>query len=61
MALLNPIPPPYDVREWQKKPFAERVKMVCQSWALQGYGTPWPVYVVYLLKIGFYVWVWRFF
>mgnify|MGYP001825070658 FL=1 len=41
MALLNPTPPPYDVREWEKKPFPERVRMVCQSWALQGYGTPW--------------------
>lgn len=61
MALLNPVPPPYDVREWQKKPFPERVKMVCQSWALQGYGTPWPIYIVYILKIGFYIWVWSFF
>jgi hypothetical protein len=61
MALLNPTPPPYDVREWQKKPFPERVKMVCQSWALQGYGTPWPVYLVYILKIAFYVWVWSLF
>jgi hypothetical protein len=61
MALLNPVPPPYDIREWQNKPFPERVKMVCQSWALQGYGTPWPIYIVYLLKIGFYVWAWSFF
>ena len=61
MALLNPVPPPYDIAEWQKKPFPERVKMVCQSWALQGYGTPWPIYIVYILKIGFYVWAWSFF
>lgn len=61
MALLSPTPPPYDVREWQRKPFPERVKMVCESWALQGYGTPWPIYIVYILKIGFYVWAWSFF
>ena len=61
MALLNPILPPYDIREWQKKPFPERVKMVCQSWALQGYGTPSPIYAVYILKIVFYVWVWSLF
>jgi hypothetical protein len=61
MALLNPVPPPYDIQEWQKKPFPERVKMVCQSWALQGYGTPWPIYIVYILKVFFYVWVWSFF
>ena len=35
--------------------------MVCQSWALQGYGTPTPIYVVYLLKIALYVWIWSLF
>ena len=35
--------------------------MVCQSWALQGYGTPTAIYIVYLLKIGFYIWVWSLF
>ena len=61
MALLDPVPPPYDIGEWQKKPFPERVKMVCQAWALQGYGTPWPIYLVYILKIFLYVWVWSLF
>ena len=61
MSLLNPILPPYDIGEWQKKPFPERVKMVCQSWALQGYGTPWPIYIVYALKVVFYVWIWSLF
>jgi hypothetical protein len=60
-----PIPKPklpdYDVREWQKKPWPERVKMVCQAWALQGYGTPWPIYLVYLLKVAGYVGAWCFF
>ena len=59
--MLNPKLPPYDIGEWQKKPFPERLKMVCQSWALQGYGTPWPIYLVYVLKVVFYVWVWSFF
>ena len=61
MPLLKPILPPYDIGEWQTKPFPERVKMVCQSWALQGYGTPWPIYIVYILKVVFYVWMWTFF
>ncbi len=61
MALLDPVPPPYDIGEWQKKPFPERVKMVCQAWALQGYGTPWPIYLVYILKIFVYIWAWSFF
>ena len=35
--------------------------MVCQSWALQGYGTPSPIYIVYILKIALYVWLWSVF
>src|SRR5512147_1451925 len=61
MALPKPALPPYDIRAWQNKPFPERLKMVCQAWAVQGYGTPWPIYVVYLLKIGLYVGAWLFF
>ena len=61
MPLLQPILPPYDIGEWQTKPFPARMKMVCQSWALQGYGTPWPIYIVYVLKILFYVWMWSVF
>ncbi|MCB9651982.1 MAG: DUF3556 domain-containing protein [Deltaproteobacteria bacterium] len=61
LGLLNPIPPPYDALEWREKPFAEKVRMVCESWALQGYGTPLPVFVVYLLKIAGYVAMWSVF
>ena len=51
MGLLDPTLPPYDPLEWEKKPFAERARMVCHSWAMQGYGTPLAIYVAYLLKI----------
>jgi hypothetical protein len=61
MALPTPALPPYDVRAWQRRPFAERLKMVCGAWAIQGYGTPWPIYIVYLLKVAFYVGMWCFF
>jgi hypothetical protein len=61
MLVPKPILPPYDIDEWRNKPFPERLKMVCQSWAVQGYGTPWPIYLIYILKIVFYVWVWTFF
>ena len=59
--MLSPKLPPYDIGEWQQKPFPERLRMVCASWALQGYGTPWPIYVVYLLKVAFYIWAWSVF
>lgn len=61
MGFLDPIAPPYDALEWEKKPFSEKSKMVCRAWALQGYGTPIPVYFVYLIKMALYVAGWWFF
>ena len=61
MGLLDPVAPPYDPLEWAKKPFAEKSRMVCSSWALQGYGTPLGVYALYALKIVLYAAGWWFF
>ena len=58
---IKPIPPPYDPLEWARKPFAEQSQMVCRAWAMQGYGTPIAVYLVYILKIAFYIYGWVFF
>jgi hypothetical protein len=35
--------------------------MVCEAWAMQGYGTPIAVFVVYALKIALYVLGWALF
>jgi len=51
MGFLDPVSPPYDPLEWEKKPFAEKSRMVCRAWAMQGYGTPLAVYGVYALKV----------
>lgn len=61
MGFLTPTPPPYDPLEWAKKPFAEKSRMVCRAWALQGYGSPPGVLLVYVLKILFYCAGWAFF
>lgn len=58
MGLLDPTPPPYDALAWVKKPFAERARMVCEAWAMQGYGSPLGVYGAYALKVGLYVLAW---
>jgi hypothetical protein len=58
VGLLDPTPPPYDPLEWVKKPFAERGRMVCEAWAMQGYGSPSGVYGVYALKVAAYVGGW---
>ena len=54
MGFLNPTPPPFDVKEWRKKPHLERVKPVAQDWAEHGFGTPDAVYLIYFVKIAIY-------
>ena len=61
MSLFKPHPPPYDPLEWRKWPFAERARAVCQSWAVEGYGAPLGVYVIYAIKILFYIQIWVLF
>lgn len=61
MGLLDPVPPPYDALEWDQAPFPRKSRMVCQSWALQGYGTPVAAFGVYALKVVLYVGVWVLF
>lgn len=61
MALLDPIPPPYAPLDWVRKPFAERGRMVCEAWAMDGYGSPPAVYVVYALKVALYIAAWASF
>lgn len=58
MPLFRPAAPPYDLAEWRRRPFPERVRMVCQAWALQGYGAPLYVYALYVVKIALYVLGW---
>ncbi len=61
MSFLRPTPPPYAPLEWLSKPFGERGRMVCEAWAMDGYGTPLWVYTVYAVKVAFYIGGWIFF
>lgn len=56
--MLKPLLPAYDVAEWRRLPFPERLRMVCLAWADQGYGSPAGVYLLYLAKLAFYVFGW---
>jgi hypothetical protein len=56
--LLKPILPAYDIADWKRRPFPERLRMVCQAWAEQGYGSPASIYLLYLVKIAGYIGVW---
>lgn len=61
MSLVRPTPPPYDPMEWVKRPFVERARMVCEAWALQGYGTPLAIYVLHAVKLVLYAGAWVLF
>jgi hypothetical protein len=61
VSLLDPTPTPYDPLEWVKMPFPERARRVCESWAMQGYGTPVAAYALYVAKLGLYVGLWIYF
>ncbi|MEL7341032.1 MAG: DUF3556 domain-containing protein, partial [Bacteroidota bacterium] len=61
MKLLQPKPLPFTYAEWKQQPFNRRCQMLCEAWALQGYGSPPLVFVFYILKIGVYVGLWLFF
>ena len=54
MGFINPAPVPFDVEEWKQKPHLERIKPLAQDWGINGFGTPYAIYVLYIAKlIGF--------
>lgn len=55
MGFMSPELPDVDRDTWPTLPRAERLKVVTRHWAEHGFGTPYAVYLLYLLKIGLYV------
>jgi hypothetical protein len=54
MGFTTPVPPPFDVEEWQRRSHLERIKPLAQDWALNGFGTPTAVFLLYLVKLVIY-------
>ena len=54
MGFFQPAPPPFDVEEWRKGSHLEKIKPLAQDWAVNGFGTPYFVYLLYLVKIAVY-------
>jgi transmembrane protein DUF3556 len=54
MGFISPAPPPFDLEEWKRLPHLERIKPLAQDWALNGFGTPYFVYLLYVVKILLY-------
>lgn len=55
MGFISPDLPDVDHDTWLGLPRATRLQVVTRHWAENGFGTPYAVYLLYLLKIGLYV------
>jgi Transmembrane protein of unknown function (DUF3556) len=54
MGLMDPAPPPFEVEKWKGLSHLERIKPLAQDWAINGFGTPPLVYLLYIAKIAVY-------
>jgi len=54
MGFLQPSPPPFEYEEWRKLSHLERIRPLTEDWALNGFGTPAFVYLLYVVKILVY-------
>jgi hypothetical protein len=54
MGFITPTPPPFEYQEWKQRSHLERIKVLAQDWALNGFGTPTFVYLLYILKLVIY-------
>jgi hypothetical protein len=54
MGFIDPAPPPFEYEEWRRRPHLERIKACAQDWALNGFGTPYFVYLLYIAKLIVY-------
>ena len=55
MSFLQPSPPPFDLNEWRAMPYLSRLRANCQDWAVNGFGPPDVVFLLYFLKLAVYV------
>ncbi len=55
MSFLQPAPPPFDLDEWRAQPYLRRLKANAQDWAINGFGTPGIVFLLYVVKLVVYV------
>lgn len=54
MGFTQPSPPPFDLDEWKARPYLARLKANAQDWAVNGFGTPGLVYLLYIVKLAIF-------
>lgn len=55
MGFIKPELPDIDGDTWHTLPRATRVQVVTRHWVEHGFGTPYAIYLIYILKIAVYV------
>ncbi|WP_375486473.1 DUF3556 domain-containing protein [uncultured Mycobacterium sp.] len=55
MGFITPSVPDVDPDTWRTLPWSTRVQACSRHWAEHGFGTPYAVYLLYLLKIAVYI------
>ena len=55
MGFMSPELPDVDHDSWPTLPRATRLQIVTRHWAEHGFGTPYAVYLLYLMKIVLYI------
>ncbi len=51
MGFIAPADPPVDVEEWKTRSHLAKIKPLAQDWAINGFGTPYAVYLLYVVKL----------
>ena len=51
---IAPAPPPVELDAWKRLSHLERIKPLAQDWAINGFGAPYFVYLLYIVKLLIY-------
>lgn len=54
MSFSRPTQPDFDVDRWRTLPYPGRLRLMCQAWAMQGFGAPGMAYAFYVVKLLLY-------
>jgi hypothetical protein len=54
LGLISPALPDFDLEDWGRRPYLGRVRLMCEAWAMQGFGAPGVAYLFYVLKLFLY-------
>lgn len=55
MGFIAPRMPDFDLDEWRARPHHRRIEPLARDWALNGFGTPEAIYLLYLVKLLVFV------